>query len=133
MQSTMLLIFVCSAPLVSASSTKAQANTNPIEKVIEMMSELQQKIIKEGEAAQKVYDEFAEWCEEESKNLQFEIKTGKAQAEELTSTIEKAVSDIKANEEKIAELAEKIATAEADLKAATEIRDKENGDFLAVE
>merc|ERR1719428_1810361 len=77
-----------------------------------MMSELQQKIIGEGEAAQKVYDEFAEWCEEESKNLQFEIKTGKAQAEELTSTIEKAV---------------------ADLKAATEIRNKENSDFLAVE
>merc|ERR1719331_2953209 len=98
-----------------------------------MMSELQQKIIGEGEAAQKVYDEFAEWCEEESKNLQFEIKTGKAQAEELTSTIEKAVSDIKANEAKIEELAAKISTAEADLKAATEIRNKENSDFLAVE
>merc|ERR1719316_2225385 len=98
-----------------------------------MMSELQQKIIGEGEAAQKVYDEFAEWCEEESKNLQFEIKTGKAQAEELTSTIEKAVSDIKANEEKLEELAAKISTAEADLKAATEIRNKENSDFLAIE
>merc|ERR1719428_2807376 len=98
-----------------------------------MMSELQQKIIKEGEAAQKIYDEFAEWCEEESKNLQFEIKTGKAQAEELTATIEKAVSDIKAGEEKIEELAKKIAQAESDLKAATEIREKEHGDFLAIE
>merc|ERR1719428_1686201 len=98
-----------------------------------MMSELQQKIIGEGEAAQKVYDEFAEWCEEESKNLQFEIKTGKSQVEDLTSTIEKAVSDIKAGEEKIEELAKKIATAQADLKAATEIRDKEHSDFLAIE
>merc|ERR1719420_495223 len=97
------------------------------------MSELQQKIIKEGEVAQKIFDEFSEWCEEESKNLQFEIKTGKSQAEDLTSTIEKAVSDIKAGEEAIEELAKKIATAEADLKAATEIRDKEHGDFLAVE
>jgi len=131
MQSMMLFALLCSAPLVSASS--AQTQTNPIEKVIEMMSELQQKIIGEGEAAQKVYDEFAEWCEEESKNLQFEIKTGKSQAEDLTSTIEKAVSDIKAGEEAIEELAKKIATAEADLKAATEIRDKEHGDFLAVE
>merc|ERR1719364_320089 len=131
----MLFTALCFAPLVqgSALSAQDQLQTNPIEKVIEMMSELQQKIIGEGEAAQKVYDEFAEWCEEEGKNLQFEIKTGKAQAEELTSTIEKAVSDIKANEEKIAELAEKIATAEADLKAATEIRNKENSDFLAVE
>merc|ERR1719440_106148 len=129
----MLFTLLLSAPLVQGSALEAQAQTNPIEKVIEMMSELQQKIIKEGEAAQKVYDEFAEWCEEESKNLGFEIKTGKAQAEELTSTIEKAVSDIKAGEEKIEELAKKIAQAEADLKAATEIREKEHNDFLAIE
>jgi len=129
----MLLTLLFSAPLVKGSASSAQDQANPIEKVIEMMSELQQKIIGEGEAAQKVYDEFAEWCEEESKNLQFEIKTGKSQAEDLTSTIEKAVSDIKAGEESIEELAKKIATAEADLKAATEIRDKEHGDFLAIE
>merc|ERR1719231_1443068 len=125
----MLFTVLCSTVLVQAStlSARAQAQTNPIEKVIEMMSDLQQKIIKEGEAAQKVYDEFAEWCEEESKNLQFEIKTGKAQAEELSSTIDKQVSDIKAGEEKIEELSAKIAQAEADLKAATEIREKEHG------
>merc|ERR1719515_419077 len=122
----MLLTLLCFAPQVTATG-------NAIAKVIEMMSELQQKIIGEGEAAQKVYDEFAEWCEEESKNLQFEIKTGKSQAEDLTSTIEKAVSDIKAGEDAIEELAKKIATAEEDLKAATEIRDKEHGDFLAIE
>merc|ERR1719191_2114092 len=97
------------------------------------MSELQQKIIGEGEASQKVYDEFSEWCEEESKNLQFEIKTGKATAEELSATIEKSVSDIKAGEEAIEELAAKVAQNEADLKAATEIRDKEHSDFLAEE
>merc|ERR1719473_653912 len=97
------------------------------------MSDLEQKVIGEGEAAQKIYDEFAEWCEEESKNLQFEIKTGKAQAEELQATIDKCVSDIKAGEEAIEELAAKISQAEADLKAATEIRDKEHSDFLAEE
>merc|ERR1719473_2480610 len=129
----MLFTLLCSAPLVKASALSERSQANPIEKVIEMMSDLQQKIIKEGEAAQKVYDEFAEWCEEESKNLQFEIKTGKATAEELTATIDKAVSDIKAGEEAIEELAAKIAQAEADLKAATEIRNKENEDFLAIE
>jgi len=116
-----------------ASALSVQTSTNPIEKVIEMLSGLQAKIIKEGEASQKVYDEFAEWCEEESKNLQFEIKTAKAQAEDLTATIEKAVSDIKAGEEAIEELAAKIAQDEADLKAATEIRDAEHADFVAEE
>lgn len=98
-----------------------------------MLSELQQKIIKEGEAAQKLYDEFAEFCEEESKNLKFEIKTGKAENEDLTATIAKAEADISALDEKITGLAAAIATDEADLKAATTIRDKENADFVAEE
>merc|ERR1719224_107324 len=127
----LICTILCSAALVQASTISIQ--TNPIEKVIEMMSELQQKIIKEGEAAQKVYDEFAEWCEEESKNLQFEIKTGKAEAEELTAMIDKCVSDIKALNEKVEELSAQIATDEEDLKEATAIREKENADFLAEE
>merc|ERR1719379_1422661 len=132
MQSMMFCtVLLCGAAMVHASTLSAQ--TNPIEKVIEMISDLQQKIIKEGEAAQKVYDEFAEWCEEESKNMQFEIKTAKAEAEDLSSTIDKAVSDIKALDEKIEELSATISTAEADLKAATAIREKENADFLAEE
>merc|ERR1719439_39055 len=111
-QSMMFFAVIFSALMVQSSALSTQDQTNPIEKVIEMMSDLQQKIIKEGEAAQKVYDEFAEWCEEESKNLQFEIKTGKAEAEELTATIEKAESDIKAGTDAIESLAAKVATAE---------------------
>merc|ERR1719281_2366131 len=131
----LLSILACTAPVALAGKTwtQAQATSNPIEKVIEMLSELQQKIIKEGEAAQKIYDEFAEWCEEESKNLQFEIKTAKAEEAELVATIDKATSDTKALDEKIEELSASISTDEADLKAATAIRDKEHEDFLAVE
>jgi len=107
--------------------------TNPIEKVIEMMSDLQQKIIGEGKAAQAVYDEFAEWCEEESKNLGFTIKTAKANAEELTAVIEKCDADIAEADEYIGELTSTISTDEADLKAATAIRTKENGIFVEKE
>jgi len=98
-----------------------------------MLGDLQQKIIGEGKAAQAVYDEFAEWCEEESKNLQFEIKTGKAEAEELSAVIEKAVSDIKGFDEKVESLSATLATDEADLKAATDIREKEHGLFITEE
>merc|ERR1719375_1821664 len=126
MQSMMLLTLLCFAPQVTATG-------NAIAKVIEMMSELQQKIIKEGEAAQKIYDEFAEWCEEESKSLQFEIKTGKSTAEDLQSTIDKAVADIKAGADKIEELSADIAQAEKDLEDATVIREAEHKDFAKEE
>merc|ERR1719171_2775544 len=127
---------LCLAALFSASSASSalsSSKTNPIEKVIEMMSDLQQKIIGEGKAAQQVYDEIAEWCEEQSKELGFSIKTGKAEAEELNAIIEKANADIAEYDEKIGELTSTISTDEADLKAATAIREKEHGIFVEEE
>lgn len=114
-------------------TTADAARSNPVEKVVQMLGDLQQKIIKEGEVEQKEYSEFSEWCEEESKNLQFEIKTAKAEIEELKATIEKADSDIKAFDETIEEQAGSIATDEKDLKDATDIRNKEHADFVAEE
>merc|ERR1719160_1022531 len=120
-------MFVVTFLAMCASAEKAQVKTHvkmqvsPIEKIIQMISELEQKIIKEGDEAHKAYTEFAEWCEDESKNLRFEIKTAKAEAEDLQSVIEKAAADIEAEEAKIEEFSGTIATDEADLKAATAI------------
>merc|ERR1719157_38010 len=120
------------ALIALALASVAQAEeASPIEKIIEMISELQAKVIGEGQDAQKVYAEFAEFCEDRSRELGFEIKTGKAQAAELTATIEKATADIAAFSAKIEELAASIATDEQELKAATDVRTKESSDFAA--
>jgi len=112
----------------------ASANeASPIAKVIQMVGDLETKIIAEGESSQKTYEEFAEWCEETSKNVKFEIKTGKNEVAGLTATIEKDSANIQTQDSTIEELAASIATDEADLKAATEIRDKEQSDFSAQE
>jgi chromosome segregation ATPase len=104
---------------------------NPIEKIVQMMGDLQAKIIGEGEECQKVYEEFAEWCEDSSKDLGFEIKTAKAEVADLKATISKETARSEALDTKIGELGSDIATDEADLKAATEIREKENAVFVA--
>ena len=106
---------------------------SPIAKVIQMVSDLETKIIGEGEECQKTYEEFSEWCEETSKNVKFEIKTGKNEVAGLKATIEKDSANIQTQDSTIEELAASIATDEADLKAATEIRDKEQADFSAQE
>merc|ERR1719262_842436 len=98
-----------------------------------MISDLQAKVIGEGEAAQKTYDEYAEWCEDRSTELGFEIKTGKANVEELKATIEEETATIGALGTKIEELSNDIKTDEADLAAATKIREKEAADFAAEE
>jgi len=105
------------------------AEANPVGKVLQLLSDLQAKITKEGEEAQRVYSEFVEWCDDRNKNLGFEIKTGKAEVANLKATIEKETADISALSSKIDELASSIATDGADLKAATEIRGKEQADF----
>jgi len=122
------------ATLIVALAGVAQAEeANPIEKIIQMIGDLETKIIKEGEDAQKVYEEFSEWCEDTSKDLMFEIKTGKGEVADLQATIEKESANIQVQESKIEELAGGIATDEADLKAATEIRNKEQATFEAEE
>jgi len=125
------LIVLGAAPAVATASDTTTAS--PIAKVIELLAGLQSKIIGEGEAAQKEYDEYAEWCEDRSKNVDYEIKTGKNNVEDLKAHIEEEKATQAALKAKIEELASGISTDDADLKAATEIRAKENADFAAEE
>jgi predicted nucleic acid-binding Zn-ribbon protein len=131
MQSTIVLAL---ALLAGAPASLARAEeVSPITKVLEMLADLETKIIKEGEVAQKEYAEYAEWCEDKSKDLQYEIKTGKSQVAELDATIAKEAATIEELTAKIEDLSAKVATADADLKSATEIRAKEAADFAAEE
>jgi chromosome segregation ATPase len=109
------------------------SDVSPIEKIIEMLSDLETKVIGEGKDAQKVYDEYSEFCEDRSDQLGFEIKTGKADVAELSATIEEETSTSAALESKIESLSTDIKTDEADLDAATKVRAKENADFKAEE
>merc|ERR1719215_1740299 len=98
-----------------------------------MISDLQAKILKEGEGAQKVYEEFSEWCEERSTTLAHEIKTGKAEVAELKAAIAKEASRAGSLGAKVDKLSGELSTDEADLKAATEIRAKEHDAFMSEE
>jgi len=109
----------------------ASNEVNPIEKVIQMMSDLESKIIGEGKDSQKTYDEFAEWCEDRSKDLQFEIKTGKGNKADLEATIQKESANTDALTAKIEDLSADVAEDEAELKKATAIRAKEAASFAA--
>merc|ERR1719424_2105396 len=120
--------------LVLLSGFGAQAsNVDPIAKVLQMIGDLQGKIIGEGNDAQKVYDEFSEFCEDRSRSVGFEIKAGKAGVKDLTAAIAKEAATADSLNAKIEELSAAIATDEADLKAATEIRAKEQAAFEAEE
>merc|ERR1719330_323846 len=119
--------------LLLALPIQALGVASPIAKVLSMLADLRAKITQEGEAAQKEYARFTEWCEDRSRNLGFEIKTGTAQTEELNAAIASQSAVSSSLQTKIEELAAGIATDTADLKAATQIRGKEATDFAAEE
>merc|ERR1719454_1064216 len=121
------------ATLVLLAGFAHASTTDPIQKVLQMISDLQAKIIREGNDAQKVYEEFSEFCEDRSRNVGFEIKTGKAQVKELEAAIAKEKATAESLTAKIEELSSAISVDEADLKAATEIRAKEKSAFEAEE
>lgn len=109
------------------------SDVSPIAKVLGMLGGAEAKIIKEGEEAQKVYAEFSEWCEDRSRNLGYEIKTGKTEQAELQAVILKEKSKQDVLNQQIEDTAASIAADDKDLTAATKIRGEGNADFTATE
>jgi len=104
---------------------------NPLSKCIQLLGELQQKVLKEGEQEQKQFESFADWCKDEAVSTQYEIKDGKASIESFNAVIEKESATIDSQENQIGEIAQRVAMNNKDLQAATEIRAKEAADFSA--
>jgi len=128
-KSCIVLLAVAALPARVVSGSEV----SPIGKVIQLISDFQAKVIKEGEEAQKVYSEFSEWCEDRARNLAHEIKNGKAEVQSLEAAIAEEEATTSTLTAKVDDLAASIATDEADLKAATHIREKEHKDFVGEE
>merc|ERR1719183_2884837 len=92
--------------VVSASGT----GSDSIAQLVEMMGGFEAKIMHEGEEAQKVYAEFAEWCEDRSKELRYEVKTAKREIQNLEATITKETSSQQVFTTQIEDIAGHIAS-----------------------
>jgi len=124
-----MLLTLFLAAFVPASADQ----TNPLSKVVDLLDSLSAKITKEGEVEAKAFKDYFEWCDDASKNLNFEIKTAESDKAKLEAKISEAGADSDAAATKVDELAASIASGEADLKNATGIRTKEKADYDANE
>jgi len=121
------------ALLASACTAASRADSNPLEKTVELLDSLSAKIAKEGEAEVKAYEEFVAWCDDASTNKKFEIKEASAKKAKLEAVIGKQSANVEGFETKIEELAASLSTSAAQLKSAAEIRKREAKDFAASE
>jgi len=127
MKSTRSILLMLSVAGVVAEQT------NPLGKVLDLMSDFQGKIVKEGEMEAKAYKQLFEWCDDAAANTNNEIKTATAKKEKLEAKVGETTSDIEVGTSKIEELSGAISSAEAELNQATAIRKQEAADFAASE
>lgn len=119
-----------SVAIAVSLALQAQATeTNPVTKVVGMLSELQGTIVSQANSAQKEYDEYVAYCQDRSQSIGHEIKTAKANKESLEATIEEETATIGTLKAKIEDLAADVASNEADLKRSTLIRQQEASNF----
>jgi len=119
-----LLCLLCATPGIAE-----QVKGTPVQKVIEMMNEMLMKGKAEKEKETKIYEEYAEWVDDKTRETKFEMKTLKANIEEYTAAAELADSDIAELDEKLAALDADIAAWEGDQKKATAVREEENAEY----
>jgi len=120
--------------LVGAAPAQAAADgQNPLGKVLELLDSLYAKVASAGDAEQKAFVEYTNWCDDAASNKRNEIKTGESKKGDLEASIGKLSSDIAVSEGKIEELVASIATQTKDLTDATVIRKKEASEFAANE
>lgn len=120
-------------PLVGTAATREDEDANPIQKAVELLVNLQEKIMREGEQCQRQYEEFTQWCKGSSRELHKEHESGKVKKESLEASLAKTNAELDNLAADIQQLSGKIATDESDLKAATLIRTAENSDFMQAE
>merc|ERR1719421_2360871 len=107
------------------------ASNAAVQKVIQMLQDMQATAKKEKQEEAVKYAEFETFCKNEIADLKEDIKKAAEQIELLTSEIEKLTSDVEVLGKEIAELQSDVAGFEADLKAQTAQREKDHADFVA--
>jgi chromosome segregation ATPase len=106
---------------------------SPVQKVIQLLDELKGKVNADLANEEKLMGEYANWCDEEANTKEDAITSSKRTIGDLEATIEDAKATIGTLTSTIDDLTQKISSSEADLSAATDIRNKERGDFSASE
>merc|ERR1719301_60641 len=118
--------------LLTRIAPAAAVSVTPVQKVLEMMEEMVVKGQTAMEEEAKVFKEYSEWVDDETFKFESEIKTEKAEIDDLVAFIEESSNTIEGLAADIEELEAEIATLEADKKAATAIREKEKAEYLVV-
>merc|ERR1719316_2577505 len=103
---------------------------SPIQKVLQIMEEMKAKGIQNKKDEEVRFSKFSQWCDDLSRQKKEAIETGAEQIEQLEADILKAETEITILSKAIAEAEEDITRWATDMKAVSEVREKEKHDYI---
>jgi len=110
----------------------AATSVAPVQKVLQMMTEMKAKGEAGMELESKTYAAYAEWVSDQETELGFEIKTSNSDIEKLLAEAAKADDDVEKLGAAITKLEDETAVAEKEQSDATAIREKEHAEYVTL-
>ncbi|CAK0808108.1 unnamed protein product [Prorocentrum cordatum] len=120
---------ILALPLLATANlvvTNVTSKGNVIDKVVQLCTELKEKIENDGKTEQGSYDKYACWCEESLGKKANDISKAKETIEQLQTEIVKLKGEQATHVVNVAQLKKDIAAAIESQKEATAIREKES-------
>merc|ERR1719181_2525240 len=88
-----MLLLAAISTSASAASTGSEIGANPIRKVVTMLQDMQKTVEMEGKKEEDLFEKFMCYCSGGEGALEASISEGKAQIEQLTSSIERGTAE----------------------------------------
>jgi hypothetical protein len=111
--------------LLALWSVAAATGESPVAKVTAVLAELKTKTEADGRGEQKLYDQFACWCEETTKNTKTDIVEGEKRESDLTDSIGDLNGRLGSGKVELARVDQAVKDGTADTAKATTVRGKE--------
>jgi len=128
MSRVFFLALLVASPL--ASFAVEDASVAAVQKVIQMLGDMQAKAKAEKNKEEVAFAEFQTWCKMEIPQTKKSIAKAAESIELLTAEISKLTVEAKVLGEEIAELEKNVAKFEGEKKAADEQRAKDNKAYI---
>merc|ERR1719420_1501877 len=129
MRAFTLLLLLGAAVTASAVSDQGKQKATPIQKVIQMLTDMLAKGKKEKQEETVRFAAFKQFCESTAGEKTKNIATAKEEIEQLEATIAKAQADVVELTDFIAGLDGDVSTWTDDLATSTAERKKEKAEF----
>jgi len=106
------------------------ASVGPIQKILELLSDLEAKVKAEGKAEEAEFAKFTQWCHDEERDKGFNMKATQQEIDELSATIASYEAELLLIKSRIRDQTREIGMSEKDVKSAVAVRASEHEDYM---